>query len=62
MADEVWNYDSTTIIILEHFADNSEEKVLSNTGFMLWGNHNYDYRNLSKGGAANVSWSSYKSR
>ena len=35
--------------ILEHFADNSEETVLSNYGMMLWGNENYAYNQASMG-------------
>ncbi|MBS1743974.1 MAG: T9SS type A sorting domain-containing protein [Bacteroidetes bacterium] len=35
--------------ILEHFADNSEETELSNYGFMLWGNMNYNYNQASMG-------------
>jgi 1,4-alpha-glucan branching enzyme len=35
--------------ILEHFADNDEEKVLSNYGMMLWGNENYNYSQASMG-------------
>lgn len=62
MADSVWAFNPETYIILEHFADNTEEKVLADYGFMLWGNGNYDYRNLSKGTTANLSWSSYKAR
>ena len=36
-------------VILEHFADNSEEIVLSNYGMMLWGNLNYSYAQASMG-------------
>ncbi|MDR2557058.1 MAG: T9SS type A sorting domain-containing protein [Bacteroidales bacterium] len=34
------NTDSTAYIILEHFADNSEETVLANDGMILWNNLN----------------------
>jgi 1,4-alpha-glucan branching enzyme len=36
--DEVRKYDSDAYMILEHFAENDEEKVLAEKGFMLWGN------------------------
>ncbi len=51
-------------IILEHFADNSEEKVLSNAGMMLWGNMTGSYGEASIGntGSSDLSWISYKSR
>jgi 1,4-alpha-glucan branching enzyme len=35
--------------ILEHFADNSEETVLSNNNMLLWGNGNYNYNQASMG-------------
>lgn len=62
MADVIWAYDSTAYIILEHFADNNEEVVLSNYGMMLWGNMNHDYAEASMGYNSNLSWGSYKSR
>jgi 1,4-alpha-glucan branching enzyme len=44
----------TSYCILEHFADNSEEKVLSDYGMMLWGNENYNYNQASMG--YNTDW------
>ena len=35
--------------ILEHFPDNSEGTVLANSGFMLWGNANYNYNEATMG-------------
>lgn len=35
--------------ILEHFADNSEEKVLADYGMMLWGNMNANYAQAALG-------------
>jgi len=40
--------------ILEHFADNDEETVLSNYGMMLWGNENYNYNQATMG--YNTDW------
>ena len=48
--------------ILEHFADNSEETVLSNNGMMLWGNLNHEYMEGSMGYPSNFSWGSYQNR
>ena len=62
MADQVWAYDSTAYVILEHFAANSEEIVLSNYGMMLWGNHNYDYNEATMGYTSNFSGISYLNR
>ncbi|MGE5108420.1 MAG: alpha-amylase family glycosyl hydrolase [Sphingobacteriales bacterium] len=38
-----------TYCILEHFADNSEEVVLSNNDMLLWGNANYNYNQATMG-------------
>jgi 1,4-alpha-glucan branching enzyme len=60
------NIDPNPFLILEHFADNSEESVLSNThGFMLWGNGTYSWNQTSMGYAtgADVGFAtSYKNR
>ncbi len=51
-------------IILEHFADNAEEKELSNYGMLLWGNLNYSFRQIAMAKTDNldISWLSYKAR
>jgi len=36
-------------VILEHFADNTEEIELSNYGMMLWGNTNYNFSEAAMG-------------
>ena len=46
-----------TYVILEHFADNSEERVLSNAGMMLWGNLNYAYDQAGQGRTGNANFS-----
>jgi hypothetical protein len=38
MANKIWSYKPNAYVILEHFADNSEETVLANNGMILWGN------------------------
>ena len=43
--------------ILEHFADNSEEKVLSEYGMMLWGNMNHAFNEATMGYVANSNLS-----
>lgn len=62
MANVVYSYAPDAFLILEHFADNSEETVLSNNGFMLWGNMNYAYNEITMGFNANIAGVSYKSR
>lgn len=62
IANQVWSVDPTAYMILEHFADNSEERELSNRGMMLWGNMNHDYNEATMGFASNFSGMSYQSR
>ncbi len=64
IADEIWAVDSTAYIILEHFAENSEEKVLSDYGMMLWGNANWNYAQASMGyeSESDFSWGYYDTR
>lgn len=49
-------------VILEHFADNTEEKELSNHGLMFWGNMNFDFRDIAKGNSRNFDWGYYQTR
>ncbi len=42
-------------VILEHFADNSEEKVLADAGMLLWGNENHNYNEATMGYTSNLS-------
>ncbi len=60
LADFQWSVDPNSYVILEHFAENSEEKELANYGMMLWGNENHNFRNLAKGNNANVTGLSYQ--
>ncbi len=66
MADRIWEADPDAYVILEHLADNAEEKVLSDYGMMLWGNINYNYNEATMGyhddGKSDFSWISYKKR
>jgi 1,4-alpha-glucan branching enzyme len=68
MANKIWEFDTTAYIILEHFADNSEEKVLAEYGYgmMLWGNLNYNYNQATMGYNGNnesdFSWGYYGTR
>lgn len=57
MADKIWSHSPDTYIILEHFADNAEEKILSDHGMMLWGNMNHAYSQSSMGyaGGSDIS-------
>lgn len=55
MADKIWTHSPDAIIILEHFADNAEEKVLAEyradegKGMLLWGKMTDPYNQLTMG-------------
>ncbi len=48
--------------ILEHFAENREEKELSADGFLLWGNLSHDYQEAAMGYPSNLSQGYYQNR
>lgn len=58
--------DPTAYVILEHFANNDEEKELAANGMMLWGNMHGAYKEVALGYAAGTGTSlngiSYKDR
>ncbi|MGH1366019.1 MAG: alpha-amylase family glycosyl hydrolase [Calditrichia bacterium] len=70
MADKVWDVDPESYVILEHFADNSEEKELAEygNGMLIWGNHNFNYSEAAMGyhgnggGDSDFSWGYYGTR
>ncbi|MBK6901789.1 MAG: T9SS type A sorting domain-containing protein [Saprospirales bacterium] len=61
-ADAIWSVDPETYIILEHFADNNEEKELANYGMMLWANNHGAYTQTGKGFFGSLNDISYKAR
>ncbi|HEX7846877.1 MAG TPA: alpha-amylase family glycosyl hydrolase [Chitinophagaceae bacterium] len=50
---------SGSYVILEHFAENSEEIELSNYGMMLWGNNTYNFQEASRGVTSNTNFEGY---
>lgn len=64
MADFVWSIDPDSYVMLEHWADNSEETALSNYGCMLWGNVTYNYQEAAMGylPGSNFEWGLYSQR
>ncbi len=58
-ADHLWSVDSTCYIILEHFADNTEERELANYrhGMMPWGNAHFAMAEVAKGFVGNSDFS-----
>lgn len=61
-ADVHWNNHPESYIILEHFADNEEERELANYGFLLWGNINHEFNEATMGFSSNLEWADYKNR
>ncbi|MEN9997197.1 MAG: hypothetical protein RI922_187 [Bacteroidota bacterium] len=62
MADSLWAVNPDAYVILEHWADNNEEKILSNYGMLLWGNLTYEYHQAMKGLSSNFSPGVYLNR
>ncbi|MFN0014814.1 MAG: alpha-amylase family glycosyl hydrolase [Saprospiraceae bacterium] len=65
-ADFVWGVSPGAYVILEHFADNDEEKELAEYGMMLWGNMHGGYKEVGLGFSAGIGtdlrWVSHKQR
>ncbi|MFO7852426.1 MAG: alpha-amylase family glycosyl hydrolase [Bacteroidota bacterium] len=61
-ADHIWSVDPGFYVILEHFADNTEEKELAEYGMMPWGKMSDRYQELSMGYNASITWGSYLAR
>jgi glycosidase len=57
IADVVRSYKPNAYLILEHWADNSEEIVLSNYGMMLWGNVCHEYQEATMGFSGGTNFS-----
>ncbi len=49
-------------VILEHLSANDEEKELAEYGMMLWGNINFDFREMAKGQNKNFDYAYYRNR
>jgi len=62
MAGKIWDVNPDAYIILEHFADNTEEKELSDFGMMIWGNINYNYGEAAMGYSSDFTNASYVAR
>jgi len=64
IADAMWAENPNSYVILEHFADNSEEQELAEYGMLLWGNVNYNYAEAAMGwnSTSDINWASYQSR
>ena len=54
MANKLWEEDAEAYVILEHFANNSEENELQKAGMLSWANYTHDYGNLLIGNSADI--------
>ena len=62
-ADVVWTHTPGAYVILEHFANNTEETELSEYGAMFWGNMNHNANEATMGYSGNsLTGLSYTSR
>ena len=65
-ADTVWRVNPEAYVILEHFANDDEEQVLTDYGMIVWGNSQYNYSRAGMGwsfdGKSDFSRASYKNR
>lgn len=61
-ANHIWSKDPNSYLILEHLSDNSEERELSNRGFMIWGIMHSAYKEAALGYNSNFNWANWKER
>ena len=61
-ADHVWSVNKDAVVIFEHLADWSEEKVLAEYGIKLWRKMNGPYRSAVCGGNGDFSGSYEKTQ
>ncbi|MBB3700838.1 T9SS type A sorting domain-containing protein [Flammeovirga yaeyamensis] len=62
MNTEIKKRNPNALVIFEHLADNSEEKVLAQAGISMWGNINHNFRDIVKGNNSDIAWQSPKER
>lgn len=68
MADKIWEVNPKAIVILEHFAPDSEEKELAahGNGMLIWGNSNFSFAEAAMGyhesNKSDFSRASYQTR
>jgi glycosidase len=64
LSNFMWDINPNFYVILEHFAENAEERQLADYGMMLWGNLNYAFNEATMGFNTNSNFNSlsYKNR
>ena len=58
-ADHVWSHNEHAYVIMEHFADNVEERELASYGMMLWANESHQFAEAAMGYNSNLRSSDY---
>ena len=65
-ANHIWSINPQHFVILEHFASNTEERVLVDSGMLLWGNGNFNFNEATMGyhdnNKSDFTWQSYQQR
>ncbi len=61
IGNRIRSYKPDAILILEHFADNNEEKELAANDFLLWGDGKWRYQDASTGKSLDLAETSWKS-
>ncbi len=64
-SDKIWAISPDAYVILEHFADNTEETTLANYGMMLWGNLWGAYKDIALGNQSappSLTWIAHTTR
>ena len=62
MKSQIYAVYPNTYLILEHLGNNDEEKVLANSGFMLWGIMHDQYKDAALGFSGDMTNVSYQNR
>lgn len=62
--NHIKSINSNAYVILEHLGNDDEESTLANTGFLLWGNMNHQYNQITMGWSneTDISRSLYSNR
>lgn len=65
-ANYIWSINPNHLIILEHFASNTEERELAEKGMLFWGNGNFNFNEATMGyhdsNKSDFTWQSYQQR
>ena len=66
LADKVWSVNPNGIVIMEHLAEEKEEKELGEYGILMWANANHQYSEAvmgyNEGDKSNLGWTYFKNR